>query len=355
MNLNIEEWKEFLLKDVFEIKYGVNLELNACEENDEKDSINFVSRTESNNGISAKIKKLDEVETQEAGLITIAGGGSVLSTFVQPEEFYSGRDLYTLKAKAKISDEAKQFIVTVIKANKYKYNYGRQANKTLPYLTLKLPIKHNLDGTIFIDETCKYSLNGYVPDWQYMEDYIKSLHYKPLTTKNKIEDSLNLKNISEWKNFKIETIFPKNKIKHFSATPEEIGDKPYISSTSVNNGVAAYVNENTIPGNCITVSTNGDCFDCFYQPEEIVASSDVEVLYAKELNKYTGLFIATILKLEKAKYNYGRKPKNNRVYDTIIKLPAVFTGSTLCREDGYAPDWQYMEDYIKSLPFGDKL
>ena len=37
---------------------------------------------------------------------------------------------------------------------------GRQANKTLPDLLLKLPI--DIDGN---------------PDWQFMEDYIKSLPY----------------------------------------------------------------------------------------------------------------------------------------------------------------------------------
>ena len=39
MNLNVREWKEFLAKDIFDIKYGVNLELNACEESNDKDAV----------------------------------------------------------------------------------------------------------------------------------------------------------------------------------------------------------------------------------------------------------------------------------------------------------------------------
>lgn len=82
MNLNIKEWKKFLLKDLFIIKYGVNLDLNKCEEvyDENEYGVNFVSRTSINNGVSARVKRIKDIEPQEAGLITIAGGGSVLST-----------------------------------------------------------------------------------------------------------------------------------------------------------------------------------------------------------------------------------------------------------------------------------
>ena len=42
--MNISNWKSFYLGRIFRIEYGVNLELNACEESSEKDAINFVSR-----------------------------------------------------------------------------------------------------------------------------------------------------------------------------------------------------------------------------------------------------------------------------------------------------------------------
>lgn len=40
------------ISDLFEIKYGVNLELSACERTDwrDEDGINFVARTSANNG-----------------------------------------------------------------------------------------------------------------------------------------------------------------------------------------------------------------------------------------------------------------------------------------------------------------
>ena len=48
---------------------------------------------------------------------------------------------------------------------------------TISEIMLHLPIQHNSDGSILIDETHSYSDEGYVPDWQFMENYIKSLPY----------------------------------------------------------------------------------------------------------------------------------------------------------------------------------
>lgn len=143
--------------------------------------------------------------------------------------------------------------------------------------------------------------------------------------------------IENWSDFLVGDIFPKKSIKKLSKKPDVNGNTEFISSTSMKNGVSGYVDEETIPGNCITVSTNGACFDAFYHDEPISVSSDVEVLYNKKLNKYNAIFICTILKLEKPKWTYGRKPKNNHVFRTTIKLP-VLNGQ---------PDWDYMEKYIK--------
>lgn len=172
-------WKEFKIEDIFLIKYGVNLELNTCVETNiyNNDSVNFVSRTSDNNGVSARVNLKEGIKPQKSGLITVAGGGSVLSTFYQNEPFYSGRDLYVLDTKEPLSKETKFFLITIIEKNKYKYNYGRQANKTLSKLEIKLPVKHNADGTVYIDSMKKYSEYGYMPDWQFMEGYIKALPF----------------------------------------------------------------------------------------------------------------------------------------------------------------------------------
>lgn len=147
---------------------------------------------------------------------------------------------------------------------------------------------------------------------------------------------------NNWKEFVVGDLFPKVKVQKHSKVPEEFGEIPFISSTSMNNGVTSFCNETPINGNCITVSTNGDCFDAFYHPYPIAVSSDVDVLYSDKLNKFNALFICSVLKLEKFKWDYGRKPKNDKVFKTVIKLPVK-------NQDSIEPDWDYMSDFIKNL------
>ncbi|WP_163650655.1 restriction endonuclease subunit S [Modicisalibacter sp. 'Wilcox'] len=117
------------VSEVFDVIYGTNLELNRLIQTD--DGINFVSRSSRNNGVSAKVKKLPDIEPIEGGVLTVAGGGSVLETFLQPEPFYSGRDLFYLKPKIDLTESEKLFYCVCIRHNKYRYSYGRQANRTL--------------------------------------------------------------------------------------------------------------------------------------------------------------------------------------------------------------------------------
>lgn len=102
MNLEPFSWKEFRLGDLFFTQYGVNLELVNCTPSTSPNSINFVARTSENNGVVARVEPIDGIVPQPAGTITCAAGGSVLSTFVQTRDFYSGRDLYLLLPKTPI-------------------------------------------------------------------------------------------------------------------------------------------------------------------------------------------------------------------------------------------------------------
>ena len=122
------------VSEIFDAKYGVNLELNKLTA--DPNGINFVSRTANNNGVSSRVKKIPDLEPIEAGVLTVAGGGSVLETFLQPEPFYSGRDLYFLRPRIKLSIQQKLFYCMCIRANKFRFNYGRQANRTLKDLLI---------------------------------------------------------------------------------------------------------------------------------------------------------------------------------------------------------------------------
>ena len=151
-------------------------------------------------------------------------------------------------------------------------------------------------------------------------------------------------NVSEWKTFKLSDLFDIVKGSNPTMTGT-LKEYPYISATSANNGVSDYKqSEKYHPGNVLTVSANGACMDTFYQSNSFVSCGDVNILYPKhkKFNQYIGIFFIPILELEKFRFSYSRKSNLNRVKELEIKLPATVEGK---------PDYEFMENYIKTLPY----
>lgn len=126
------------LSTLFDVHYGVNMELykfDACKST-HPNAIPFVSRSEMNNGIAAYVEKRLGYEPNPAHSLSVAGGGSVLATFYQDKPYYSGRDLYYLVPKRQMSAAEMLYYSMVIKANRYRYSYGRQANKTFKHILI---------------------------------------------------------------------------------------------------------------------------------------------------------------------------------------------------------------------------
>ena len=120
------------LSNLFDITYGNGFELNKLELSASSGSgVNFVSRTSKNNGVAAKVRELPNSTPFASGLITVAVSGSVLETFLQPEPFYTAYHVMVLTPKGNMTEEEKLFYCACIRRNKYRYSYGRQANKTL--------------------------------------------------------------------------------------------------------------------------------------------------------------------------------------------------------------------------------
>lgn len=63
-------------------------------------------------------------------------------------------------------------------------------------------------------------------------------------------------------------------------------------------------------------------------------------------NPYINLFLLTVISLLKNKFLYGRQVRLKRLENLYIKLPVDSKGD---------PDWQFMENYIKSLPYSANL
>ena len=123
------------------------------------------------------------------------------------------------------------------------------------------------------------------------------------------------------------------------------GNIPYIGAVASNNGRTAFIsNDKWLHSkNTISVSYNGSIAEAFYQDSIFWATDDVNVLYPKFImNKYIAFFIITLIRREKYRFNYGRKWDKELMQQSSIKLPTDSDGN---------PDWQFMENYIKSLPY----
>ena len=186
------------VSELFDVKYGVNLELNRMKI--DTNGINFVSRTAKNNGISAKVKRIPDIIPNPEGTISVAGGGSVMESFLQTEPYYSGRDLYYLFPKIELTHKELLYYCACLRSNKYKFNYGRQANRTLK--DLLIPVKSEIPKWVSevdihkFDEANKAFLKNPTPkleikNWKWFKfDDIFTLKKGKRLTKANISTSL---------------------------------------------------------------------------------------------------------------------------------------------------------------------
>lgn len=307
------------ISDLFVLHQGNGFELYNMNISDNS-GINFVSRTAQNNGVVAQVESESMKEPFPAGYITVALGGSVLSSFVQIKPFYTAFHVMVLEPKRNMSFNEKLFYCMCIQNNAYRYSYGRQANKTLKNIVL--PDK--------------------IPEW------VKNVEICPLaTTKKDKPKDLNLK---KWNNYKMDCLFNFEKGKRLTKADIVQGEINFLGAISENNGVRENIETSHYwEPNCITVNYNGSVGEAFYQSEPFWASDDVNVLYAKkfwQMNKYVAMFLITIIKANRYRFGYGRKWTLEKMKETMIKLPS--------KKDG-KPDFAFMEEYIKSLPFSDKI
>ncbi len=312
------------LHKLFDVKYGNSLELINLEQctKDTPNSINFVSRTEKNNGISAFVLRNEDIRENSANTISVAVSGSVLATFLQPEPYYTGFHILVLTPKAIMTKVELLFYCHCISSNKYKYNYGRQANKTLKEIMIPSEMPKDFQK-ITLDKLA-------IPS------------SKPILQK-KIE--LHTEN---WKWFEIQDLFEIKKGKRLTKADMIEGETPFIGSIDSNNGYREYIDAKPIhSGNTITVNYNGSVAESFYQPKPFWASDDVNVLYPKfNMNPLIALFFTTVIKAEKYRFNYGRKWHVERMNISKIKLPST---------NRKQPDYEFMENYIKSLPYSSSI
>lgn len=162
-------------------------------------------------------------------------------------------------------------------------------------------------------------------------------------------------NISKWKTVKLwkkvvdlDLGKPVHKIQIESSFSE--GRTPYITRTAKDNGTELFLDvtefkDKISKGNCITIGAEG--LKAYFQSLDFLTGNKVNILRNENINKYNSLFLIALLDFQmEEKFSYGRAVVKGRLEEMNIKLPLDKNG---------LPDWKYMEDYIKSLPYSSVL
>ena len=354
MKIDFDKWKEFQYIDIFEIRKGF---YNKKPEHVIPGDVPFLGATEKNNGVTEYYSMEDIDNASKTGdennsslsekifpahALCVTNNGSVGFAYYQNREFTCSHDvnpLYILDGE--FNEYTALFVATVIKKDRYRWAYGR---KWRPERMVKSKIM--LPAT---DEG--------KPDWEYMEQFIKSLKYKHISTSNKC-GAKDLE-ISTWKEFSVGELFDIFNGK--GITQEEIeqnpGDFVAVQSGEEGNGCIGKISKlyckevgyTYTEAPCLTVARSGSAGYVSFQQYGCVVGDSAKILLLKDrnrANKYVYLFMKTILMANKYKYTYGRKVTEDKYLKEKVMLPVVKTGE---------PDWSYMETYIKNLPYGDKL
>ena len=339
LRLDNVEWKVFKIRDIFEVFEGTNGIQTPTGAYIKKDNLYKgdtprITVRDTTNGIDSYNYSDDKNYRKFKNFISVSFLGSV---FYHPYEASLDMKVHALKIKNKdLSSNIAKFLIRTIKNNTGMSSYGNQISSTdLAQMRILLPVdaKNN-------------------PNWKFMEEYIKQ-EQKDIAEKiidyyeQKIIgidfDLVGFENV-EWKEFSLNEIF--NKIqrgKRLKKSDHVFGTIPYVSSTSLNNGVDGFIgNEDRARKfkSNLTLANSGSVGSCFYQEFEYIASDHVTTLTLENPNKYVYLFMSTIIKRLEDKYSFNREINDKRINREKIVLPI---------DDNMDPNWDYMSKYMQKI------
>ena len=333
LTLDSVEWGEFRIKDVFEVANSKPYhkdKLMLCN-----NGIEYVTRTSQNNGVEDIVSLESNYILSEANSISL--GAENADFFYHENKYLTGNKMYCIKNQY-INKFNGLFLVNIFR-NSIKgagFGYGKGLTGT------RFKTRYIL---LPIDDNGK-------PNWQFMEDYIKqemkvqsgkvAAYYENKLMKLGFEL---LDYDVEWKEFKVKELFEVKPVKGKSITNYKKGKIPYITTSSIDNGLNSFIDteDNISIKNCISIDPIGG--KSFYHDYDFVgrggAGSAINLLYNNNIDKYSGLFICRVLESSSfSKASYGVQLNGNRLKNLKLLLPIDKNGE---------PHWEYMSQFMEKL------
>ena len=174
-----------------------------------------------------------------------------------------------------------------------------------------------------------------------------------ITSKSFSSNGINL-NDSPWQEFKITDLFKLEKGERLTEANRISGEMPLITASSYNNGITSFIDyenfkdKKKLFSNKITVDMFGNVF---YHNYEYYSDDNIHTLllkdkYEVELSDYTQIFLVAILKEMSFKYGFGRQVRLHRLENEVFKLPISKKNT---------PNWNFMEELIKTIPYSSNI
>lgn len=347
--------KEFVYSDLFKLLPQA-FKVSKLEFTSNDRTPTYSSDT-SNNGRLGFVDREPLFSITEKTPVYLVFGDHTKTMNIVHESFCVMDNVKVLLPKFDMSDEVLLYITTAWKKAIPNLGYARHWS-VAKIARFELPVIESPDPshTYTVDDI----------DWQYMRDYITEIERDYIT---EIDTYLKVTGLDDYEltdedkktladakthalgNFKVKDILPPIKVKKYASKPMTEGNVPFVSCQSTNNGIAVYCDETPEIRHCITVSTNGNCFDCFWHDYPIIPSSDVEVLSKDGItdDREISLYLCGALAPNTKLYSYSNKPKNGKVFDTIVSLPVVKSPDPSHAYTVDDIDWDFMKRYTRAI------
>ena len=348
--MDIVNWKRFRIDEIFStIERGkVHSQYSLPDGN----GLFYVGAKKGGCGVMKYCGYDEELISKGNCVVFICNGeGSVGYCNYMDRDFMASGDLMLAYGDF-LNQYTALFIITLLDKERPKYSFGRKYGKYVEKTTIPLPTTND-------EET---------PDWNWVEDYTKA-HLVPLLPKrakqvwnNKynrkplLQQSIKLID-REWKYMKVSDFCDTpykasayNAIDLLPSTTCAADEIPYITRTEENNGCKFYVKktdelDEIEKANAITIGDTTSTIN--YQEKDFICGDHMVILRSPHLNKFVGLFLVTLLNKERFRYNYGRAFNKDIIANTKLKMPVISGTDEI--------DWNFIEEYMKSLPYSKNI
>jgi len=279
------------IKDFFKIEYGQKkLENKGLLQGEEGQNIVISSKGE-DNGIYGFY---NIPNGYKAPVISVPRTGTIGQAFVQLKDCSIDNNCLVLIPKEKLSIEQLFQVAFQIRLTKWKYKYGRQITP-----------KRMGEQRINISQS-KVKFDNLSKELSPKKK--EKIKIKPTKMESiKVKDLCNINK---------KTALPQNVI-------NSEGNVPYISSSSKNNGVVMFVDEEpNFKAGSLTIAKDGNDGVSFYQPFDFITSLHNYVLTPKNnMPKWILLYIGAIIRIKCYGYNHYYPLSKKHLERMKIEMP----------------------------------